>query len=745
MNNIKAENFLKKTIIWLICAALFTPLIISSSTLFPYVFGKAISFQVITELMLIAFVWLAYFNFRQTGKLNYLPRLNFFVWSLIILLGIMFLNMVLSVDPSYSFWSKQERMDGFFNLLHFFLFFFIIISVVKDKKTWFLILDVSLIASIIVCAHALGQKIGVFFAPYGERLTGPLGNASFLATYLSFNIFFAAILFLYRNNKKAKIYYAAVILFEIIVLFLTFTRGAIFSFGAGIILSAAMYALWNKKDKVRKLSFSLIIILVLSASILFSIKESSFIKNNQLLNRLTNISFQESTGKSRLISWKIGLNAFLEKPLFGWGQENYYVAFNKHMDPIFFTYSSETFDRAHNKIIDLLVMNGLFGLLAYLLVFGAASYSLFPYAKKGSGAAIILLSLLGAYFIQNFFIFDMPISYLMFFILLALIYFVAEGAKKSAPVSFPKKNTLIFQFITLFCSLLAIIALWSGNLKPVIASQESILTQKLFSAVDKSDITLKMAMASFKKSLGYGTFTNSETGKIIPYLAANIKTQNKYSQKAKIETLKETAQILEQFKQKQPLFFDNYLNLFSIYGDLSEYENSAMPANKQTAKELLSLYPNVPYFYYKPIVNSVLSGDSAFALELAQKAAALNPQLAQSQWHLALAYFYAGNSHAAKEATEKAISQKFDYSNSANNLYFLAKLHATLKEYDKATTFYKDAIERAPNELQLYAELVKTYQEAGQKEKAIELTQKLLASSTPQTAPVIQELLDSLK
>jgi len=130
---------------------------------------------------------------------------------------------------------------------------------------------------------------------------------------------------------------------------------------------------------------------------------------------------------------------------------------------------------------------------------------------------------------------------------------------------------------------------------------------------------------------------------------------------------------------------------------------------------------------------------------LAQKAAALNPQLAQSQWHLALAYFYAGNSHAAKEATEKAISQKFDYSNSANNLYFLAKLHATLKEYDKATTFYKDAIERAPNELQLYAELVKTYQEAGQKEKAIELTQKLLASSTPQTAPVIQELLDSLK
>jgi tetratricopeptide (TPR) repeat protein len=170
-----------------------------------------------------------------------------------------------------------------------------------------------------------------------------------------------------------------------------------------------------------------------------------------------------------------------------------------------------------------------------------------------------------------------------------------------------------------------------------------------------------------------------------------------------------------------------------------------MPANKQTAKELLSLYPSIPYFYYKPIVNSVLSGDSAFALELAQKAAALNPQLTQSQWHLALAYFYTNNPQSAKQAAEKAISQKFDYSNNINNLYFLAKLYSTLKEYEKSIALYQSAIERAPNELQLYAELVKTYQEAGQKEKAIELAQKLLASSTPQTAPTIQKLIDSLK
>lgn len=745
MNNIKMENFLKKAIMWLICAALFTPLIISSSTLFPYVFGKAIAFQIITEIMFVAYIWLVYLNYRQTGKLNYLPRLNFLTWSLIILLGVFFLNMILSVDPRYSFWSKQERMDGFFNLLHFFVFFFVVASVAKDRKSWFLILDVSIIASLLVSGFAIGQKIGVFFAPYGERLTGTLGNASFLATYLLFNIFFAYILFLYRTNKKTKIYYLAVILLEIAILFTTFTRGAIFGFIAGLLILAALYAVWHKDKKIKKLAVAFIITIILLGSIILSIKESNFVKKNQLLNRLTDISFQAGTGKTRLISWKIGLDAFLEKPLFGWGQENYYVAFNKHTDPVFFTHSSETFDRAHNKIIDTMVMNGLFGLLAYLLIFAAALYSLIPYARKGSGAAMALLALLGAYFIQNFFLFDMPISYLMFFLFLGFVYFITETPKRKEVLAFSRKNYLPMQFVAVFCSFLTIIAFWSGNIKPIIASQESIETQKIFSASDKNDSTLKMAMNSFQSSLSYNTFANPETGKIIPVLIANIKGQPQYSEKAKIEALKTTAQILEQLSQRMPLFFDNYINLIEIYGALAEYDNSALSAGTETAKKLLNLYPNVPYFYYKPIVNSVLTGNAALGLELAQKAVALNPQLAQSQWHLAIAYFYAGNPQNAKQSAEKALSLGFNYSNNINNIYFLAKLHENLKEYEKAISFYELAIEKAPNALQLYLELGKAYQESGQKEKAKSLGEKLLASSTPQTTPTIKEFLDSLR
>ena len=87
------------------------------------------------------------------------------------------------------------------------------------------------------------------------------------------------------------------------------------------------------------------------------------------------------------------------------------------MDPYFFSVSGETFDRAHNKIVDLLVMNGILGLLAYLSVFSAALIHLWQRKKKELINSLILISILAAYFIQNLFLFDMPVAYLMFFML----------------------------------------------------------------------------------------------------------------------------------------------------------------------------------------------------------------------------------------------------------------------------------------------------------------------------------------
>ncbi len=275
----------------------------------------------------------------------------------------------------------------------------------------------------------------------------------------------------------------------------------------------------------KKYSIALILIFIASAIFLFAARNSNFVKNNEILTRFTDITLKSGTAKARIASWKIGLNAFYEKPIFGWGEENYYVAFNKHMDPYFFSVSGETFDRAHNKIVDLLVMNGILGLLAYLSVFSAALIHLWQRKKKELINSLILISILAAYFIQNLFLFDMPVAYLMFFMLLGLVNFSIqnnpEELKNTTAKINPrqkKNNAPLINYLALPLTIVLIVFIWVGNLKPLFASQKSIEAQVILSAPNISDTQVKLSMEKFKESLEANTFINPETLKFMPQL-----------------------------------------------------------------------------------------------------------------------------------------------------------------------------------------------------------------------------------
>lgn len=74
--------------------------------------------------------------------------------------------------------------------------------------------------------------------------------------------------------------------------------------------------------------------------------------------------------KDRIAIWSIGLQGFNERPLTGWGWENFNVVFNKFVDPtaskVFFT--EPWFDRSHNQIIDIMTLSGVIGSAAYILM-----------------------------------------------------------------------------------------------------------------------------------------------------------------------------------------------------------------------------------------------------------------------------------------------------------------------------------------------------------------------------------------
>lgn len=359
---------LKKITKYGLFLVLLMPLIISRSTFFPFIFGKAIFFQVIIEILFIFFLVLLAQN---KIKLKF-TKINI---ALIVFYFILILSTLFSLDITRSFWSTSERMTGLFNYLHFGLFFLMLTSLFKKRDfIWFLRL--SLAISVFINIYAMYN--------WESRLSGTLGNPGFLACYVLFHVFFALYLFFKKQEKIYwRIFYILLFIYNLITLYYTSTRGAYYGLFIGLLIFSFLFAL--KKSK--KIGISLLIIFILFGSFGVYLQKERFLKADE----------------ARQVSWKISYNAFKQRPILGWGPENYILAFAKHYDPDWPI--TEWFDKAHSNFWEFTVTTGALGLLAYLGIFFSA------------GLSPILI----AYFIMQLFWIDTTITLMLFFITLALI------------------------------------------------------------------------------------------------------------------------------------------------------------------------------------------------------------------------------------------------------------------------------------------------------------------------------------
>lgn len=353
----------------------FIPLIVTHSTFFPFIFGKAIVFQVLVGILFV--FWLALLA-RGEVRLNWSP-LNIALLTYFAILG---LSTLFSLDQLLSFWSSQERMTGFFNLLHLGAYF-LIISTVFKKEDFKWLFRASLGASAIVSIVALVQG--------GDRLSGTLGNPGFLASYLLFNLFFAIYLFLEDKNIFWRFGLGAIFILDLAIFYLIKTRGAYLGLFIGL-LFILIAKIWQSKGRKRFL-MALIMIIVLLSSLGLFLREKERIL--------------ESPG-GRIIAWRISWEAFKVRPILGWGPENYILGFAKHFIPEFAMYEASWFDRAHNIAWEYLVGAGVLGFLAYVGVLIIAS-------RKSLFVASIII----AYFVTNLFWIETTSSLMLFYAILA--------------------------------------------------------------------------------------------------------------------------------------------------------------------------------------------------------------------------------------------------------------------------------------------------------------------------------------
>ncbi len=441
----------------------FIPLYIASDMYFPFITGKGFAFRILVEVALAGYVLLALVDARYRPK---------FSWTYL-LYGALVLWMVLAnflaENVHKAFGSNFERMDGFVTIVHMFVFFAVLGSVLTVDQLWRKWWLTFLAAAGLVCAYGLFQLAGMAeIHQGGARVDATFGNAAYLGVYLLFVIAIALWQAFESKGWLRNILFAFVFV-SAAILFATATRGAIIGLAGATLLGSVLWAFESKK-KSRILAGGVFLGLLVLIGVFFMAKDTTFIKSDPTLARLSSISLKDGT--TRFGIWNIAFAGAQERPVFGWGQEGFTYVFQKYYHPSLFG-QEPWFDRAHNTYLDWLIAGGIPALLLFLGLLGSAVVAL--YRKSVSRPErIMLVCALAAYGFQALFVFDNLFSYLGLAALLAAAH-AASGVPIKKLAALPEVNRR--EASTVAATVVGVVAigiLWVVNVPSIVQAQKLV-------------------------------------------------------------------------------------------------------------------------------------------------------------------------------------------------------------------------------------------------------------------------------
>lgn len=430
------RDILRFTVLACFFATPFICLLVAETMFFPFITGKNFTFRILVEIMLGAWVLLMFLD------ATYRPKFSWILGAAGTFLCVIALADFLGANPYRSFWSNYERMEGLITHVHLFLYFVIAGSVLLTEEIWNWFWRTSLGASLIVVIYAFTQIAGK--TEMHGRVDATFGNSTYLAIYMFFHAFIAIFLY-FRSSKQKGLHwlYPVAAALNLVILYYTGTRGTILSVVGGVTLTLLLIAFFDKEHKtLKKYAIGGLVGMVALVALFITFRQSEFIQSSPTLSRMAGISLADKTTNSRFMIWKMSWEGFKERPVLGWGQDNFLYVFSKHYNPQMYN-QEPWFDRSHNVFFDWMIAGGALGILSYLSLFGAAIYYLW-FSRKHHFTVVersILTGMLAGYFIHNIFVFDNLTSYIFFFGALAYLHTLeAPNPEKEKAVTHKHKK-----------------------------------------------------------------------------------------------------------------------------------------------------------------------------------------------------------------------------------------------------------------------------------------------------------------
>jgi O-antigen ligase/tetratricopeptide (TPR) repeat protein len=662
----------------LLMPAIFIPIVI-----FPFVFSKLIFFQVIIGLTFPAYLALAW------AEPQFRPRKSFLYFAFIAYFVALFLSMVFAVDPVRSWWGNQERMNGLFTLLHFFAWLTMTTSLIKTWKQWKNVLNYMVGLGVFMGIVALLQKPfpNILRFPAGPRVGGLLDNPIYQGAYQLFILFFIASLWFQtkRNDLRAWYVIAAIVSFS--AMLAAGSRGPFMGLIFGAVISAIAVGVMYKNIKVRAVVFggiglALIVYIGIATVGVKTETYKAFKKQAPTAARI----FDFNTGTAgRFIAWNIAWESFLERPLTGYGLDNFHIAFNKHYNPnsLRSGYYETWFDRAHNTIMDVLSMTGFLGILTFSGIWLGIYYTIIQARRKkylDIPTTAILLGLPAGYFLQNVFVFDHPAAFSMSYLLYALV--ICVGFKvftgEAGEVDTKKQKTVPWVIFGIAQAVFVLIV-YLTSILPFYSSMNIIKGNTAFARGDANGM-LEYATKAAEIQTPY---INDQMFLHSRNLINLVSSKNLEKWPKWREFFDLTVNLHDRyFETHSKDAHSRYVYASALAAIASASRDAEMGAlAEEQFKQAIELSPKRQQLFFSYGELLKVYGRVDEALDLYKQAAAFDEEVGESWWYVATTYqFSKGQPDVAAEYYIKAHQAKYPfYFKTANDALLVAEAYV-LKE-----------------------------------------------------------------
>ena len=298
-------------------------------------------------------------------------KLHFNITDIFLVLIIIFsiISVIFAVKPKYALFGFSGRYEGLFQILYYFSIYMLCTYVNKKHKKIIAygILTCGAVEAIYAILQVT-QWLPVITQYHHKKpwATAFITNPNFFGSLMILCLSFSLGLFIDLDKLYTKIINGLLIFLFMVGLLISNTLSA----AVGLIVVFGYIIVYIIKEKKFK-DFIIIVLVLLSASILMHTTKKTyllkdFIKTKNQTVEIAKGNVQDNYGSNRIFIWKNTLKVVPENILNGVGIDNFYYAFGKK--PL--TMKGWFFDKAHNEYLQILICEGIFSLISYLLFFG---------------------------------------------------------------------------------------------------------------------------------------------------------------------------------------------------------------------------------------------------------------------------------------------------------------------------------------------------------------------------------------